>query len=56
MILEMMKVGGFVAKPPDLTLCGVERRSIEVVIAEDHIQRSRGTGMSECFKMQHKCS
>jgi hypothetical protein len=55
MILEVMKVGGFVAKPPDLILCGVERGSIEVVIAKDHIQRSWGTGMSECFKMLHKC-
>ncbi len=37
MILEVMKVGGFVAKPPDLILCGVERGSIEVVIAKDHV-------------------
>jgi hypothetical protein len=37
MILEVMKVGGFVAKPPDLILCGGERGSIEVVITEDHV-------------------
>lgn len=54
MILEVMQVGGFVAKPPDLALCGVERGSVEVMIAERHIQWSRGTSVGECFQMLHK--
>jgi hypothetical protein len=54
-ILKVMQVGCGVAEPPDLPLCGIERGSIKVMIAKDHIERPRGASVGERFQMLHKC-
>lgn len=53
-ILEVMQIAHSMAKLSDLTLCGVQRGSVKIMIPKDHIKGARSTGVGECFKMLHK--